>query len=272
MTASAREKFEWPAGSLVFSVDELRAVWNPADHPRGSDGKFAGSVTVVDAKHYADDFFNEPDPSVRAADLYSDTMQGMNAVRGVLRNRREGRSPFENADGSDLRDDDDYYYLKREMLPLGKISEPMSGDLIYGPDDLDKEIMNAAKLIEQDVANAPKVTAPLSRGMRIPEQDLPEVGDAFDAGGTSGITSWTTDASRADRYSISGDLWEDGRRVRLVTNGPIAAHDLGAQKRHSRTGDDGEHLIGGSQPVRVVSVTKQGDGPRSVVEIVVEPT
>lgn len=249
-----------------------RSGWNEADHPRGPGGRFssAGSVVVIDPSVYREAFFNEPDPVARAADLYSDTMQGMNLIRTVIRNKQAGRSPFDDGDGRDVRDGEDYYLLQQYLLPLGQIKDPLSGDTVYGPEDLDREIIGAADLIERQIRQAPPATVPLSRGTRIPQSDLPNPGDEFDAG-NAGVTSWTTDQDRADRYSMPGDLVEDGRRVRIVLDGPVPAHDLGSQKRTSRTGDDGEHLVGGGQRVRVASVEKQGDGPRAIFEIRVVP-
>lgn len=267
------DRFTWAPGMIGWlRVGEGRAKWDEADHPRGPGGRFssAGSVVVIDPSVYREAFFNEPDPVARAADLYSDTMQGMNLIRTVIRNKQAGRSPFDDGDGRDVRDGDDYYLLQQHLLPLGQIKDPLSGDVVYGPEDLDREIIGAADLIERQIRQAPPATVPLSRGTRIPQSDLPNPGDEFDAG-NAGVTSWTTDQDRADRYSMPGDLVEDGRRVRIVLDGPVPAHDLGSQKRTSRTGDDGEHLVGGGQRVRVASVEKQGDGPRAIFEIRVVP-
>lgn len=216
-------------------VEEPRA-WEEHEHPRGPGGKFA----------------EHPGSDAHAADLFSDTMEGMRLVKSAINNKRSGRAWYENDDGSDERQGDDYYLL---------------GEHRGNTNGLDSEIEAAAAVIDQRVRNAPTVSTPLSRGMRIKQWDLPEPGDEFDAGGRSGVSSWTSDPNRADRYSAPGDIFEDGRRVRLVTDGPVAAYDLGKQKRHSRTGDDGEHLIGNGQRVRVISIEKLGDGPKAIYEI-----
>jgi hypothetical protein len=242
------------------------SAWREELHPRDGKGEFThgsgwasklsdrigsdiGEIDVVDKSDYHEPVLNERDPVARAADFYSDTIQGMNLIRAILRNRAAGKEDFdfEGTDsGYDLSD------LRKHLIPTGKIRN-LDGDVVYDENSLKKDLSNAATLIGNRLENPPRSKSPLFRGVGLDLPDIPEVGDEFN---NPDISSWSSDQKKADKYG----------NTRIKLTGSVPALDLGKLKRNSRTGDDGEHLVPNGTRFKVVAVHYAYP-----IEITVEP-
>lgn len=238
------------AEQQIYHQDTKRSAWNEADHPRGPRGRFAETgmslnatdhgLTIVDPEFTGttgdDAWLASTDVPTRAAELWANRFEDMQAIRSAVRGERIG--PYKS---KQIRDWDD--------------------TVIYGPQDRVKDARVAAAYLREQISKAGPVDYPLHRGMGVSGdalQALTTPGSEFD----SDVISWTDRPDLAGNYARRHAESEGGIPVVLTLIKGAHAFNLD-DILTGKTKGGGEHLTGGRY--RVVSSVRNAAGGWDVV-------
>jgi len=195
------------------------------------------------------------DLAERASHFWQGRFSDQRAIRQVFRNIAQGKE--DPVDGLNLDTNPNWdltYFRVDKPVPRGVSweqweAEHPHGDPVFDREDLRNDLVSAARWLHQSLAAAPVSRQPLYRGLRMKKDDLPQVGDEFDAD----VISWSEDRDWGEIYASRDEDPSLGRvgemQVVLKLAGPHRSVDLGPELLD-------EHLTQGRY--RVKSITGRG--------------
>lgn len=207
---------------------------------------------------------NETDPELRAGGLWSETFDGMQSVRQVMNNRKEGKPDMENVDPERGWLKDKYQRVGEAQYGYNgaRLGEVIQEGNLYSKEDMGVDIRNAATVLQHKLDTAPSHKSPLYKGMLMNRDSLPKPGDTF----SQSVGSWAKTRETAEVFAYGSEAPSLG----IIGDHHVVIRMMGTKKSADMSKIVGsgimkdEHIAGGN--FKVNRVTRKGKSVNIEVE------